>query len=155
MNSVATAFTTDFYRRFKPAAADRTCLLLARCATVAIGLLGTGFALMMAQWKIKSLWDQFATYLGLFGGGLGGLFCLAIFTRRTHGIGAVIGLAASGAVQYAIQKLHPLHPWFYAVTGIVSCFVIGYVASLLIPAPKKPMDGLTIHTLQATDPQGK
>ena len=151
MNSVATAFTTDFYRRFKPDAADRTCLRLARSITLAVGLLGTLFALTMAQWKIKSLWDQFSKYIGLFGGGLGGLFLLAIFTRRTHGLGAIIGLVGSGVVQYALQKLYPLHPWFYAVTGIVSCFAIAYVASLVIPQRAKPLDGLTIHTLQAQD----
>ena len=148
MNSVATAFTTDFYRRFRPGAADRSCLRLARLATVAVGLLGTAFALTMAQWKIKSLWDQFATFLGLFGGGLGGLFLLAILTRRAHGIGAIVGLAASGIVQFAIQRFYPLHPWFYAVTGIVSCFAIGYVASLLIPAGAKRLDGLTLHTIR-------
>ena len=151
MNSVAAAVTTDFYRRFRPQAADRSCLALARGTTVAVGLLGTAFALMMAQWHIKSLWDQFATYLGLFGGGLGGLFILAIFTRRTHGVGALLGLLGSGAVQFAIREICPLHPWFYAVTGIVSCFVIGYVASLVIPAPAKPLDGLTLHTMPRED----
>ncbi len=147
MNSVATAFTTDFYRRFKPQASDHTCLTLARVVTVVVGVLGTAFALMMAQWGIKSLWDQFATFLGLFGGGLGGLFLLAIFTRRTHGLGAIIGLVASGAVQYLIKTRLSLDPRCLAVTGIVSCVVIGYVASLLIPARRKPLDGLTLYTM--------
>jgi cyclically-permuted mutarotase family protein len=147
MNSVATAFTSDFYRRWRAGAPDRTCLRLARGATAAVGLLGTALALLMARWHIQSLWDQFATFLGLFGGGLGGLFLLAIFTRRAHGLGAIVGLLASGAVQFALQRLHPLHPWFYAVTGIASCFVIGYVASLVIPARGKPLAGLTLHTI--------
>jgi len=147
MNSIATAFTTDFYRRFKPDAADHACLTLARVVTVVVGLLGTLFAVSMAEWGIKSLWDQFGSFLGLFGGGLGGLFLLAIFTRRAHGVGAVVGLLASGGVQLAIRRLHPLHPWCYAVTGIVSCFAIGYIASLVIPARRKPLDGLTIYAL--------
>jgi len=155
MNSVATAFTTDFYRRFKPGADDHTCLTLARWVTVIIGLLGTSFALMMARWEIKSLWDQFATFLGLFGGGLGGLFLLAIFTRRTHGTGALVGLVGSGLVQLAIRQSYPLHPWFYAVTGVASCFVIGYAASLIIPGEKKPMDGLTIYTVGQEGGEGR
>ena len=155
MNSVATAFTTDFYRRFKPEASDHSCLTLARVVTVVVGVLGTAFALMMAQWGIKSLWDQFATFLGLFGGGLGGLFLLAIFTRRTHGLGAIIGLVASGAVQYLVKTRLSLDPRFLAVTGIVSCVVIGYVASLLIPARRKPLDGLTLYTMPKAVGEGR
>jgi Na+/proline symporter len=147
MNSVATAFTTDFYRRFKPQASDRSCLTLARVVTVVVGVLGTAFALTMARWGIKSLWDQFAAFLGLFGGGLGGLFLLAIFTRRTHGVGAIVGLAASGAIQYLIRTHLSLDPRCLAVTGIVSCVVVGYVASLLIPVRRKPLDGLTLYTM--------
>ncbi|MFW6162132.1 MAG: sodium:solute symporter family transporter, partial [Planctomycetota bacterium] len=151
MNSVATAFTTDFYRRFKPEASDHRCLALARGVTVVAGLLGTAFALTMAQWQVKSVWDQFATVLGLFGGGLGGLFLLAIFTRRAHGVGAIIGLLGSAAVQYLIQTTVSLDPRFLAVTGMGSCFVIAYVTSLLIPAGRKPLDGLTCHTLSTAD----
>lgn len=151
MNSVSAAITTDFYRRLRAQAPERSCLLVARWTTLAIGLFGTAFALMMAQWDIKYLWDQFATFLGLFGGGLGGLFVLAIFSKRAHGMGALIGLAGSGIVQFSLQQIYPLHPWFYAVTGIVSCFVIGYLASALIPARPKPLQGLTIYTLADPD----
>jgi len=147
MNSVSAAVTTDFYCRFHSEAPERSCLMVARWTTLAIGLLGTVFALMMAQWDIKSLWDQFATFLGLFGGGLGGLFVLAIFSKRAHGVGALVGLVGSGVVQFTLQQVYPLHPWFYAVTGIVSCFAIGYSASILIPASPKPLQGLTIYTL--------
>jgi len=147
MNSVATAATTDFYRRLRPGVADRSCLRLARAVTVVVGVLGVAFALAMARWQIKSLWDQFASFLGLFAGGLGGLFVLAMFTRRAHGLGALCGLVGSGIVQYLIHALWPLHPWFYAVTGIVSCFVVGYLASVVIPWSRKVLDGLTIYTL--------
>jgi len=33
------------------------------------------------------------------------------------------------------------------VTGIVSCFVVGYLASVVIPWSRKVLDGLTIYTL--------
>ena len=152
MNSVSAAITTDFYRRLHSQPSERSCLLVARWTTLAIGLFGTAFALMMAQWDIKYLWDQFATFLGLFGGGLGGLFVLAIFSKRAHGLGALIGLAGSGVVQFTLRHVHPLHPWFYAVTGIIACFVIGYLASILMPVSPKSLQGLTIYTLDKADP---
>lgn len=149
MNSVAAAVTTDFYGRFNPQAPDRKRLNLARWVTVIVGMAGTIFALVMAGWKIRHLWDQFAQYLGLFGGGLAGLFLLAIFTRRANGKGAVIGVLAAAVGQFAVKMLTNVHVLFYPVTGVVVCFVVGYVASILIPGPRKNLAGLTIYTLGA------
>jgi len=103
---------------------------------------------MMAHSEVKSLWDTFAGMLGLFGGGLGGLFLLAIFTRRAHGKGAVVGLITSGVVQYLIKTRTGINPWFFAFTGITSSMVLGYAASLVIPDKAKAIEGLTIYTLK-------
>ncbi|MGI9543760.1 MAG: sodium:solute symporter family transporter, partial [Cyclobacteriaceae bacterium] len=88
MNSIATAFTTDFARRFDWVASEKGYLNLARMLTVIFGLLGTGFALLIAYADIKSLWDSFIGILGLFGGAMCGLFMLGIFTTRANGKGA-------------------------------------------------------------------
>jgi Na+/proline symporter len=147
MNSVATAVTTDFYRRFRPRAADRRCLALARWSTVAVGAAGTAFALTMTGWDIKSLWDEFAKVLGLFSGGLGGLFLLGILTRRAHGRGAVVGLLLSGAAPFLVQRYTPASFLLYGACGLLASVVLGYAASLLIPAPRRPLEGLTFYTL--------
>jgi len=147
MNSVAAALTTDFYGRLRPEAPERRRLRVARLATVAVGLAGTAFALVMTRWEIRSLWDQLSRFIGLFAGGLGGLFLLGILTRRAHGPGAVVGLAASAAVQFAVSRYTPLHLLLYTATGLVSCLVVGYLASLCIPARRRPLAGLTLYTL--------
>ena len=147
MNSVATALTTDFFRRFRPAAADRACLRLARGLTVLIGAAGIGFALLMTGWNIKSLWDEFARVLGLFSGGLAGLFLLGIFSRRAHGRGAVVGLLLSGAAPFLVQRYTKASFLLYGLVGIVASVVLGYLASLVIPAKPKPLAGLTLATL--------
>ncbi len=155
MNSVATAFTTDFYRRFKPAARDHTCLTVARWVTVLVGVAGTLFALMMSTWEIKSLWDELSKMIGLFAGGLAGLFLLGIFSRRANGVGAVIGLVLSGAVQYAVKQRTDIHLLLYTFTGVASCIIIGYVASLILPMEAKSVEGLTIGTLRARPRAGE
>jgi SSS family transporter len=147
MNSVATAVTTDFYRRFRPEAEDHTCLNLARWITVITGVAGTGLVLMMVDWNIKSLWDQYIEIIGLFAGGLGGLFLLGIFSRRAHGVGAVVGLVGSGVVQFAVKQFTSIHVLLYAFTGLASCIIIGYIASLVIAVREKPISGLTIYTI--------
>ncbi|HUU91367.1 MAG TPA: sodium/solute symporter [Phycisphaerae bacterium] len=151
MNSVATAVTTDFYRRFRPLAADRTCLRLARRVTVVVGLAGMVLALLMTGWDIRSLWDEFSKVIGLFAGGLGGLFLLGIFSRRAHGAGALVGLAASAVVQFTVSRTGVVYLLLYSFTGVVTCVVVGYLASLIIPARPKPLAGLTLYTLQRKD----
>lgn len=148
MNSVATAYTTDFYRQFKSGVEDKKYLAVARLVTVVVGLCGMVFALAMATWDIQSLWSQFVKYIGLFGGGLGGLFILAIFTRRAHGIGAMIGLVGSAVIQYFLTSEDIVHGVLFAATGMISCFVIGYIASLILPAKRKDLSGLTLYSLK-------
>ena len=148
MNSVSAAVTTDFYRRFRPGADEHKCLLLARCITVIVGVIGIGSALWMANSDIKSMWDQLNKVIGLFGGGLGGLFLLGIFSRRAHGAGAVVGLAVSCVVQYLVSNHTQASVLLLPFTGLASCFTAGYLASLILPPPEKPLEGLTIGTLK-------
>ncbi len=144
MNSIATAVVTDFYVRFRPESADAARLRLARGLTLAMGILGTGAALLMATFEIKSLWDLFLQILGLFGGALAGVFALGIFTRRAGGVGAMIGVAVSIVVLVFVQRHTRAHFFLYGAIGICSCFVVGYLASLLIPARPRSLSGLTI-----------
>ena len=147
INSMSTVFTHDFYRRFRPQAPDKSCLRLAKTLTALLGVAGTATALLMAGYNIKSLWDIFLRIVGLLGGGLAGVFALGIFTRRANGAGALIGLIASAAVLGWIQGNTKLHFFLFGGIGMVSCVVIGWLASLCFGGNKKPLNGLTIHTL--------
>ena len=148
MNSMSTAVVTDFYRRFRKGLTETHCLRVARALTALFGVVGTVFALVMASTNIKSLWDQFIMVLGLLGGGLGGLFVLGIFTRRANGPGAIVGLLASGMVQYAVKTHTELHSFMFALTGMVSCVVIGYLASFLFPRADRSLDDLTLFMVK-------
>src|SRR5690606_8366573 len=136
LNSISTAFTTDFYRRFRKVNDQKDELGVARYATLAAGVLGIGFALWMATADILSLWDKFFEVLGLFTGGFGGVFLLGMLFRRAHGAGAVTGLVASSIVQYLIARFADIHPFLYVATGLVTCIVVGYVASVLIASTR-------------------
>ena len=133
MNSVAAAVTTDFHARYRPSSTATEKLRVARIATVTVGVAGTALALFLAGTEIKSLWDQFVDFLGLFGGGLGGLFLLAIFAEKAHAKGTLIGLLASAVIVFSLKTWHPVHSWFYAFAGVSSCFLAGIIASYLIP----------------------
>ncbi len=150
LNSISTAITTDFYRRFKPAESEKHYLILARVLTVVFGIVATGMGLWMAanQEAIKSLWDMYMKILGLIMGGLTGLFALGIFTNRANGVGALTGAVASAGLLWAVQTYTHVHFFLYSAIGIISCFVIGYIISLVLPISKKPIEGLTYYTIK-------
>jgi len=145
MNSMATAITTDFYRRFRPEVTDRAALWLARVATVLLGGVGTGFALYMAALGTTSVWDQFLKIMGLFGGGLGGLFLAGVFTRRVSGRGVIVGFLASALVLYFAQASGRVHFFLYGGIGMFSCLIVGWLASWLLPDRSPRLPGLTIY----------
>lgn len=146
MNSAATAFVTDIHRKLSPAARDgRALLRTARLSTLVLGLVGVGFALMMASWEIKSLWDEFSKILGILLGGLGGLFLLGLTTRRANTFGALCGIAASIVVQILVARSGYVNLLLYSTTGFLSCFIVGYLASLCAPRSDRDTDSLTIY----------
>ncbi|MPZ19415.1 MAG: sodium/solute symporter [Luteitalea sp.] len=146
INSITAALVTDFYGRFRTDATDAARMRLARRLTILVGLGGTISALMMATWNIRSLWDLFLQSIGLLGGGLAGVFALGIFTRRAHGIGALVGLAASALLLHFVQQHTAVHFFLYAAIGGTTCMVVGYITSLFIPSRSPALDGLTVFT---------
>jgi SSS family transporter len=153
LNSISTAVTTDFFRRFRPQADDRTCLNIARLLTVIFGAMATCAALWMAAYQehIQSLWDVYIAVLGLLMGSLAGVFALGMFTRRASGAGALVGMVAGAVGLFCIQQYTKTHGFLYAGVGIVICFAVGYLASRVLPSQAKDLEGLTIHTPRPGD----
>ena len=83
---------------------------------------------------------------GLFGGSLGGVFLLGVLTTRANSTGVLIGFFASVIIQYLVKMHTPIHFFVYIFTGMASCYLIGYAASLAFPSKQKSLQGLTIFT---------
>jgi Na+/proline symporter len=131
LNSMSAVVVTDYYRRFSwNVGGDE--LRLARWLTVLFGAVGTGTALLLAGFGVSSLLDAFREILGLFGGSLAGLFALGVLTRRANGAGALTGAVGSAIILWFVKGQTDIHFFLYAAVGTMSCFVIGYLASLLI-----------------------
>lgn len=146
MNSAATAFVTDIYRKVRPDRGERHMLSAARWATFVLGMVGILFAVVMASWDIKSLWDEFSKFLGILLGGLGGLFLLGLATRRANATGAICGLGGSIVVQTLVTQHQWVNLLLYSTTGFIACFAIGYVVSLATGgSDPRHTDNLTIY----------
>jgi Na+/proline symporter len=109
-------------------------------ATIIVGIIGLAFALLMATWDIKSLWDEFSKILGILLGGLGGLFLLGFLCKRANSAGAIAGLVASMLVQVVIINTQAVNLLLYSTVGFITCFIVGYLVSLFTGGPKKKIE---------------
>jgi cyclically-permuted mutarotase family protein len=131
LNSVSTAYCNDFHMHYKPNVPDVKLLKIARIATIATGVLGILLALWMASSNIKSLWDQFYRFLGLFTGGLGGMFLLGMLTKKANSKGTLLGLVVSAILIWYISVFTEINFLMYSFFGVASCFTFGYIFSLI------------------------
>lgn len=146
MNSVATTVVTDFMRPFHACRSESGYLWCARGITLLTGVAGTTFGLVFVNPNIRSLFDAFLMIIGLFMGVLGGLFLLGVMTRRANAFGALTGALVGAAVMISIWRFTQVTGYLYAAIGITTCFVTGYLASLVGGQTKTDEDltGLTL-----------
>lgn len=148
MNSVASVAVTDYHHWLSADSPEKARVRMARWITVGLGTLATGAGLVLATYEIRSLWELFLEYIGLFGGSLAGLFVLGIFTRRGNARGALVGAVGSAVALYLAKVFTDVHFFLYGGIGIGVCVAAGYLASLALPsAQPKDLDGLTFHSL--------
>jgi len=141
MNSSATVFSADIYKRyFKPEISDRQNLFVLHTGTVIFGLLGmgTGIAIIGA----KSILDVWWKLSGIFAGGVLGLFLLGIVSRTSKNIEAltatIIGAVAilwmtfSSLLPGKYSFLRsPLHESMIIVIGTMTIFLVGLLLTLV------------------------
>ena len=132
MNSISSAYITDIHARFRKNTNDGQNLRLARWITVLIGVAGTSSAMYIAAANVEYIFDFFQEVLGLFGGGLAGVFILAVFLRKANATGAITGLFGSAVVTWVVRSQTDITVYLYAAVGVISCVVIGYLVSLLV-----------------------
>jgi solute:Na+ symporter, SSS family len=146
MNSTATTVVTDFLRPFRACSSEAGYLRTARWLTFGFGLVGTLVGLVFVDPTIRSLFDSFIKVVGIFMGVLGGLFALGMLTRRASGPGALVGVVAGAAVMLALPICSRVTGYLYPAIGIATCFTVGLLASLALPAPRRDLTGLTVFT---------
>ena len=103
-------------------------------------------ALVLANVDIRSVYDQFLTFIGILTSGLACLFMLGIFTRRVGAAAALTGLVANYAVCVGLDRAHLAwkpHLLLYGAIGMVTCLVTALAVSAVFPNRKKGVESLT------------
>lgn len=137
MNSMATVITTDFYKILRPGGQDKEQFRFARWTTVALGIIGCVVSIYIASLNNTSIWDQYIAIIGLLGGCLGGIFMAGILTKRIHARAVLSGFIASVTLLFFIKQVTSIHLLLYAAVGVLGCFALSWLASLIIPAKAK------------------
>jgi Na+/proline symporter len=130
MNSIATAYITDLHKHFWPGDSDKRYLLLAKYVTILMGLFGTCTAIWIATANVEFIFDFFQEILGVIGGSLGGVFALAVFTKRANARGVIIGTIVGALVTILVKNYTHVNGYLYGAIGVITCFVVGYLVSL-------------------------
>lgn len=147
LNSVANLGVEDVYRRFNKDASDHSCLVLGRVLTIGFGLLGTGFALWRSMSPMGSVWNLTFELMGVVTAPLTAMYVLGIFTKRANNSGIWLGALAGVGAYFIAKKFLHLNSLAYLPFCALVSTVVGYVASLIIPAKQKDLTGLTAYTL--------
>ncbi len=133
INSVSTAFTLDFFKRWRPTASERTTLLTARWAGVATGAAGTVIAVLMALADIHSLLDYFNTILGLLTGSVGALFVMGVFFKRINATCALAGFVCGTLTVFYMNYCTQVNFFLFGFASMVVAIGVALLLSLIVP----------------------
>jgi solute:Na+ symporter, SSS family len=161
LNSLASTSIIDFYAHFRPQSSEQRRLKLSRVATVAWGLVLFGLAILSRSGgKVVEMGLSIASVAY---GALLGVFLLGVLTKKVHESGAMVGMLCGFLTNLYIWKGHEAFAWvgsqvgvtvtwiplsrnipftWYVVIGSIVTFLVGYSASLVMPAkaPKRLAD---------------
>jgi solute:Na+ symporter, SSS family len=154
LNSTATVFTLDFYKRYLfPRASEKSVVRVGMASSVAI----LAVAIAMAGWIPafgKGLFVYIQSLYYFFGPPFSAVFILGILSRRINAKGATVAVFAGFALGILMKAYVALpgHPaWLepYAMQAIVNwafCIVACAAVSALTPppAPEQVTDQLTL-----------
>ncbi|MEN8138274.1 MAG: sodium/solute symporter [Bacteroidota bacterium] len=128
LNSSATVLYVDFYKKFfKGDLSERRSLVFLRSVTVIWGIFGIAFAVTLIN--AKSALDVWWEISGIFGGGILGLFLLALFNAKLTFTQGITSVLFSIMVIIWATFMHNLSPEYTWLESDFDPILIGAVAT--------------------------
>lgn len=134
INALAGVVTLDFRHRFGPVMDDRSTLRFARMASLAIGVVATVSAGLVA--RLGTLFDATQVILGVFAGPL--LSCLVLSVARVRCVGWAMtcGLVLGSLAGILVRMLTPVAVlWIAPIAALTTAF--GAIILTLLSSPRK------------------
>ncbi|GAB3996930.1 hypothetical protein GCM10028807_40780 [Spirosoma daeguense] len=156
LNSLAAVGLEDFYKKFRPARADKEYLTVSKTIVVISGLIAIGIGAIYLQAGNEGVLGIVFTLYAIFSGGIVGIFLLGIFSARANRQGVNIAIivcilftsyAFLTSTQIGIGDSKKLlldlgnynfthHKLMLGVYSHLVVIGVGYVASLFFPKPE-------------------
>jgi len=135
MNSIATIFTMDIYKSFRPKQGEHHYVIIGRFAALS----AIAIALLSAQPLLGELDQAFQyiqEYTGFFTPGIVAIFLLGIFWQRSNSAGAMAAILGSLVFSIALKALLPSMPFIDRVGWVFGLsLAAGIIVSLLGRSP--------------------
>ncbi|WP_375241333.1 sodium:solute symporter [Polaribacter sp.] len=142
VNSLSAVSLEDFIKRFKPNMSDKQYVSYSRLLSVFWGLVCLFFAFFAGSIE-GTVIEVINKISSIFYGPILAAFILAILTKRTHALGANIGIVAGVAFNMYLWLYVPNVFWFW--WNAIGCFVtmfVAYTVSLVIK--REAREGLEV-----------
>jgi SSS family solute:Na+ symporter len=146
LNCLGVILVEDFYAHFVPASDDRQRLRVGKISVAICGVLAIGVALRLCRTQGSAL-ALYYLLTAVVAGGLAGLFLLAFFIRRAGRSVALIAISVNlifttwatltmnGGHTWNLHLWnYPWHEFTIGAVGNTLMFVVGCIASLVVPA---------------------
>ncbi len=136
LNSLSAASMQDILPRFlKSEITERQELAFSKMLTVFWGIVCLSFAFIVGGIS-ETVVESINKIGSLLYGPTLALFVMGVLSRRTNGPGVVGGLIAGILCNLYLWRFQPDVSWlWWNVTGFATAFVLGYLLSMLFPAP--------------------
>jgi len=135
LNSLSSTTIVDFYMRFNPASTEKRRVQLSRMAVAGWALLLFCLALVARHGgKVLEIGLSIASVAY---GALLRVFLLGVLTRTASERGAMVGMICGFALDLYLWLCTPVSFTWFVVLGSGATFLIGYVASWLMPQSER------------------
>jgi solute:Na+ symporter, SSS family len=137
LNSLASTTVMDFYKPMVQRHRERDeswFLRLARMVTLIWG--AVLFLVALVAQSVKSVLEAGLSIASILYGALLGVFLLGMLTRRVGETAAMAGMVASLLVMAYVRTSTPIAWTWYVLIGTSATFIVGLLASFLVPRPQ-------------------
>lgn len=143
MSTVATSVTssstillTDYYKRIRRHTSNREELMVLKCGSLLVGVLGIIVALALVN--VDSILDAWWKLSSIFSGGMLGLFLLGYIAHKARRADAVIGTVCGviiigwiSAAEFLHLPSSGIHEYMAIVLGTIVIFLVGFLLANL------------------------
>lgn len=142
VNSLSAVTLEDFIKRFKPNMTDKQYVMNSRLLSVFWGLVCLFFAFFAGSIE-GTVIEVINKISSIFYGPILAAFILAILTKKTHALGANIGIVAGVLFNMYLWLYVPAIFWFWwNAIGCIVTMAVAYSISLIIKRERK--EGLEV-----------